>query len=310
MPTPVEKVNKRTSMIEAYKIHKETLSAITNAVDEIISGVPESTACLHNNLNIMEFRRLFNRNIFLPADKHANETVKSKYNDGYDWRETLMKDITGVDTYIADYWDESYEHIMSHFTVNEQTVMNLRYKEAMTYEEIGEKLNMSKQYIQQTQEKCIRKLRHPHWCSILLYGIDNSAKMNELENSMIETETRLNEYQAKLKQISMQLDELKTVYKNDLTNNIKEHCSTDTIHIDSAFHYSRLSEVSLYDMYLSTRTYNALHKIGIKTAADLLDMSYNDLLQVRNMGVKSTDEIIEKMQSLGVKDFARHDTFN
>jgi DNA-directed RNA polymerase subunit alpha len=52
-------------------------------------------------------------------------------------------------------------------------------------------------------------------------------------------------------------------------------------------------------MDLSVRTLNSLKRVGVHTVGDLLGFSREDLMDIRNFGEKSVDEVIEKLESMG-----------
>ena len=47
---------------------------------------------------------------------------------------------------------------------------------------------------------------------------------------------------------------------------------------------------------LSVRSSNALHRAGVHTVGDMLERTEEDLSQVRNLGKKSLEEILEKIE--------------
>jgi DNA-directed RNA polymerase subunit alpha len=47
---------------------------------------------------------------------------------------------------------------------------------------------------------------------------------------------------------------------------------------------------------LSVRAYNSLKRAQINDVADLLDYSSEDLLEIKNFGSKSAEEVIEALQ--------------
>ena len=53
------------------------------------------------------------------------------------------------------------------------------------------------------------------------------------------------------------------------------------------------------NMDLSVRSYNCLKRAGIDTLQQLAKLSYRDLINVRNLGRKSVNEIIEKLKEYG-----------
>ena len=62
----------------------------------------------------------------------------------------------------------------------------------------------------------------------------------------------------------------------------------------------RVLEMNIEDMDLSVRSYNCLKRAGIHTVEDLTKKTEDDMLKVRNLGRKSLDEVIHKLQSLGL----------
>lgn len=62
----------------------------------------------------------------------------------------------------------------------------------------------------------------------------------------------------------------------------------------------KLMIMSIEDMDLSVRSYNCLKRAGINTVEDLIHKSEDDMLKVKNLGRKSLDEVIHKLESLGL----------
>ncbi|HEX2028667.1 MAG TPA: DNA-directed RNA polymerase subunit alpha [Nitriliruptorales bacterium] len=54
------------------------------------------------------------------------------------------------------------------------------------------------------------------------------------------------------------------------------------------------------DLDLSVRSYNCLKREGVGTVGELLSKTENDLLDIRNFGQKSVDEVKEKLTELGL----------
>ena len=54
------------------------------------------------------------------------------------------------------------------------------------------------------------------------------------------------------------------------------------------------------DLDLSVRWFNCLKRAGIHSVRQLLDFSENDLLNIRNFGVKSIEEVKDKLDSMGM----------
>ena len=61
----------------------------------------------------------------------------------------------------------------------------------------------------------------------------------------------------------------------------------------------KVLEMTIEELDLSVRSFNCLKRAGINTVEDLTNKSENDMMKVRNLGRKSLEEVIVKLQSLG-----------
>jgi DNA-directed RNA polymerase subunit alpha len=55
------------------------------------------------------------------------------------------------------------------------------------------------------------------------------------------------------------------------------------------------------DLDLTVRSYNCLKREGIHTVGELIGRSEADLMDIRNFGSKSIDEVIAKLHSMGMQ---------
>ena len=62
----------------------------------------------------------------------------------------------------------------------------------------------------------------------------------------------------------------------------------------------QILKMVIEDMDLSVRSYNCLKRANIHTVEDLTKKSEDDMLKVRNLGRKSLDEVIQKLESYGL----------
>lgn len=59
-------------------------------------------------------------------------------------------------------------------------------------------------------------------------------------------------------------------------------------------------DTSISDLDLSVRSYNCLMRAGIKTVADLVSKTEEDMMKVRNLGRKSLKEVKEKLEEMNL----------
>ena len=63
---------------------------------------------------------------------------------------------------------------------------------------------------------------------------------------------------------------------------------------------TRNLDVTIDELELSVRSYNCLKRAGINTVKDLTSKTEDEMIKVRNLGRKSLDEVIEKLNSMGL----------
>ena len=63
---------------------------------------------------------------------------------------------------------------------------------------------------------------------------------------------------------------------------------------------TKFLEMPIEEMDLSVRSYNCLKRANINTVEDLVKKSKNDMLKVRNLGLKSIEEVIAKLDEYGL----------
>lgn len=62
----------------------------------------------------------------------------------------------------------------------------------------------------------------------------------------------------------------------------------------------KVLEMTIEELDLSVRSFNCLKRAGIDTVEDLISKSADDMMKVRNLGRKSLEEVINKLDSLGL----------
>ncbi len=81
----------------------------------------------------------------------------------------------------------------------------------------------------------------------------------------------------------------------DLFNPLKD-INLDTLKEEYPDDEDPTSQIPIEELQLSVRAYNCLKRAQINSVADLLDYSQEDLLEIKNFGQKSAEEVIEALQ--------------
>ena len=63
---------------------------------------------------------------------------------------------------------------------------------------------------------------------------------------------------------------------------------------------NKVLDMTIEELDLSVRSYNCLKRAGIQTVQDLAAKSEDDMMKVRNLGKKSLEEVIQKLEELGL----------
>ena len=85
-----------------------------------------------------------------------------------------------------------------------------------------------------------------------------------------------------------------------LFTNLSETMSgTSTVVESPKKEHDKVLEMTIEDLDLSVRSFNCLKRAGINTVEDLINKSEEDMMKVRNLGRKSLEEVVQKLNSLG-----------
>ena len=60
------------------------------------------------------------------------------------------------------------------------------------------------------------------------------------------------------------------------------------------------AHIPLEELNISVRAYNCLKRAQVNSVSDLMGFSYEDLLEIKNFGSKSADEVIEALERIGI----------
>lgn len=61
----------------------------------------------------------------------------------------------------------------------------------------------------------------------------------------------------------------------------------------------KILEMTIEELDLSVRAFNCLKRAGVNTVNDLINKSPEEMMKVRNLGKKSLEEVVSKLESLG-----------
>jgi DNA-directed RNA polymerase subunit alpha len=75
---------------------------------------------------------------------------------------------------------------------------------------------------------------------------------------------------------------------------------SNTVVVKPESQRDKVLEMTIEELDLSVRSFNCLKRAGINTVEDLVAKSESDMMKVRNLGRKSLEEVINKLQTMGL----------
>lgn len=156
------------------------------------------------------------------------------------------------------------EAIDTRLTERERIVVKMRYDCDMTLDDVAKEFNVTRERIRQIEQKAMRKLRAPKSRRMWTFDTENNTK--ELLVKIKTLEDKLCEYEQNAGRI--------------IDRQLLEPINT---------------------LELSVRSYNCLARAGVKTIGDLVMKTPEELVNVRNLGRRSYEEIISKLAEIGLE---------
>lgn len=106
---------------------------------------------------------------------------------------------------------------------------------------------------------------------------------------------------------SMRADEATSLAAKILTEHLElfigltDHVSDVNIMVEKEEdEKEKVLEMTVEELDLSVRSFNCLKRAGINTVEELTEKSEEDMMKVRNLGKKSLEEVVNKLEELGL----------
>jgi RNA polymerase sigma factor (sigma-70 family) len=159
-----------------------------------------------------------------------------------------------------------FDTILQARSYREQLIIEMRYRDSYTLEEVGKKLGITRERVRQIEYRTLRIIKN---------------QIGALLN-----------HKAELKQLKLENIKLRA-YIDSLPPSIEKPT------IVSVKDDNLILDKPIDDLELSSRSYNALLRSGYRTISDLVT-SKRRLDQLRCIGVRSLEEIIAKVEELDI----------
>lgn len=184
--------------------------------------------------------------------------------------------------------------ILANLSDREAEILRWRYAKNKTLEETGEQFGISSERTRSIEAKALRKLRRENSQKLLRMG---AAKWL---NDLVQTEAKrlLDEkVPREVNQIlSERIDEARRFMDKEaerLYLIARDGTPQETVPVPVA------DSMEIEKLDLSVRAYNCLKRGGMNTVGDIVKRTRQEIMDIRNMGKKSYDEIVDKVVALG-----------
>ena len=182
----------------------------------------------------------------------------------------------------------SIEYVFTVCDLSDKELQILRkhYQQHVSYREIGRELGITGPRVQQIANNAMNKLRkNSLYKGILLRGVAAYARQRYKMRMTYEFEKSVEARVAQIRQDEHEC-RMRGLQFRPQGNDKESHRLTQK---------SKINELNL-----SVRSFNALMRSGRKTISDILDIKNREsLMSIRNLGVKSADEILHSLRRNG-----------
>ena len=227
--------------------------------------------------------------------------IDDNSNMGYD---NLYRDILGMKKATPDvyfYSSKRLQEILETLSEREKYVIESIYglKEGTTpttLENVGRELGITGGGVSPIKTKALRKLRHP--ARFRKYRISFEIEcLTDKERQLIEKLKK--DIQLQNGNLYENLGKLKEIQEKARTRKKNKKKEEERTNIEKKGEEEK-ERLDVGDLGLSIRPYNCLKRAGINYLDDLANMTEEQFRKVRNLGKKSFEEIVAKMQEFGI----------
>lgn len=274
---------------KCLKESKKYLHNLIGCIDDILNGIPESTACKTRNIRVATFRRL----IFNKKLGYKGDTVNPKDISYYvcSPEETIYAKLTGDKTVTKypDDLDKTIPFVIEHYlTEKQRNIIKYRYYDKKTLQDLSDKFHVSRAYIGEIEQTALSKLKEPTPMGIIKCGLQYYDNIKALQH--LHTKEFRNKYITDFKtKYQIERDSAEMGILKDIADDMLKYNDPQNIDVRAQ---------SIDSLELSNRAKNCLHRNDITTVGELLQKSYYDLIQIKSLGNKTISEIMREIQRL------------
>ena len=310
--------NWKQEKLDVVKDIRTILVTYLTILNDISKGTSETKACRDMGISVSEFRKIYKTKVIgyeapqMP-DLDLPDTFMVPLVTNYpllSWQETLWLAVTGEHDIrrIPPDVEESIDYVLAIdkiLSTREYAVIFYRFHDRLTLEETGKIYDITRDRVRQIESKALRKLRSPKIYRILKYGVGWYRKFEEVRSDTYQSQNKedFERLQKELEEaiINKDRDQVLRIF-NTSKDILEKGFKIDVQHLSDGQHYYPL-DTDVSDMELSVRSHNCLKRAGINTLEDILKVPIDEMWKIRNLGRRSSEEVIAKVKKMGYQMF-------
>lgn len=192
--------------------------------------------------------------------------------------------------YTGDIGTVALAMAMSNLTAREEKVLWLRFFDGMDYEAAGKVFGVTRERIRQVEHKALRKMKWRKNVRQLMSNGITAYWQQEVERT---AQGIADAYKAALdKEYAERVADWEANRESEPTARPDTEAESERI---------RRLKMPIEEMDLSVRSYNCLKRGCMNTVEDITLRTYEQMMQVRNLGRKSLEEITQRLTELGFR---------
>ena len=292
--------NRSAEQIERIKKRIECMHTVAEMLQYIVDHPDESERQIVSEFGIdyRQYRKYAYDENWMTNDPETawNRSEDIMKQPTLTWQEQLWLDIHRLSVHDLDAMpvdvietiDEALNdmlHDESQYVINRARVLIMFYRDRLTHHEIGNLMGRSAETARVTINKALRDMRNTS--PYINFG--KRQKVNE-------------------KRVAQQLDQKNLKLIRLAILRIQNEMNPPESSVDESPNIEPIKpkismDTDVMDLDLSVRTVNCISRAGIHTIRDIFERSKTDIAHIRNLGRKSYDELIDKLEELGFKTY-------
>lgn len=192
-------------------------------------------------------------------------------------------------------------YVMELLPYHERMVILGHYRDGQARTGIGEALNLTRERIRQLENSALRKLCYPSLICWLQHGVSGmvSRERDQTIRDLIDEKDKKLMHATRLMEgAATNIQAVASAIKD--VGSMGSLVDIATTNILEERKVQKAAAVPISDVALSARTFNSLSRAAICNLGDLANMTRSELRDIRNLGTKSVQEVVDVMAQYGL----------